>query len=86
MYYVERAPFKVRFVEVTCVDISTDWVPLFDVKIQDNDEVRFVETIDRVRGYTGLQELIRSRGWERRKLGNYMPSEAAAPEGADTPR
>jgi hypothetical protein len=66
MYYVERGPFKVRYVEATCVDVSTDWVPLFEIKIKDTVGGRFVETIDGVRGYTALQELARSRGWERR--------------------
>jgi hypothetical protein len=85
MYYVEREPFQGRFVEATCVDVSTDWVPLFDIKIKDsNARGRIVETINGVRGYTALQELVQSRGWEP-TTAELIQVDTAAEEGRERP-
>jgi hypothetical protein len=51
------------FVDATCVDVSTDWVPLFDVEVVAHGEI--VESHRRVRGFTELDELAASRGWKR---------------------
>jgi hypothetical protein len=78
LYYLDRR--TLARVEAACVDVSTDWVPLFDIEIKDHEEGRIVETIRGVRGYTALRELVRSRGWERRRsIEAYMPD--AQPRG-----
>ena len=53
-----------QFVEATCVDVSTDWVPLFDVEVIVDGEV--MESHRAVRGFTELDELAASRGWVRK--------------------
>jgi hypothetical protein len=69
MYY--RDP-RGRRVEAVCVDVSTDWVPLFDIEIKERDEDRVVESISRIRGYTALRGLAASRSWGlREQMHNY---------------
>jgi hypothetical protein len=51
-------------VDATCVDVSTDWVPLFDVEVVARGEV--VESHGGLRGFTELEDLAASRGWVRR--------------------
>jgi hypothetical protein len=85
MFYFEREPFEGRFVEATCVDVSTEWVPLFDITIKADVQGRVVETINGVRGYTALQELARSRGWEA-TTAELIQVDVAAEEGAERPQ
>jgi hypothetical protein len=79
LYYLDS---RFRPVEVSCVDVSTDWVPLFDVKVTDHGEV--VESYQGVRGYTALKELVESRGWAKRDQMQYW-KDAAAQEGTEPP-
>jgi hypothetical protein len=57
-----------RFVNVTCYDVATDWVPLYDAQVVKSGEV--VEYIDNIRGFTGVMALARGRGWEPRCKGD----------------
>jgi hypothetical protein len=69
-----------RRVEAICVDVSTDWVPLYDIEVKEPDKSKIVESISHVRGYTALRELVVARGWERREqLHNYGSSDADSP-------
>jgi hypothetical protein len=79
IYYLDS---RSRAVEASCVDVATDWVPLFDVEVVDNGEV--VESYTGIRGYTALNELVQSRGWVKRPQMQYH-KDAAAHEGNAPP-
>jgi hypothetical protein len=53
-----------RRIYASCVDVSTDWVALFDVEVVDRGD-KVVESYRGVRGYTALHELAESRGWTK---------------------
>ena len=71
-----------RRVEAVCVDVSTDWVSLFDIEVIDRGEV--VETHRGVRGYTALNELAQTRGWTKRQRFQLW-KDAAAQWGKEPP-
>jgi hypothetical protein len=76
IYYLDSSG---RSIEASCVDVSTDWVPLFDVEVSRGGEV--VESHKGIRGYTALSELVESRGWRKRtqRLAASSTPDAAAP-------
>jgi hypothetical protein len=59
-----------RFINVTCYDVATDWVPLYDAEVVERGEV--VESIDNIRGFTGVMALARARRWESRCKGDAV--------------
>jgi hypothetical protein len=68
-----------RPVRASCVDVSTDWVPLFDVEVMDYGEV--VESHKAIRGYTALKDLAQSRGWYKH-YSQYREDAAAGRKGS----
>ena len=64
------------------MDVSTDWVSLFDIEVIDRGEV--VETHRGVRGYTALNELAQTRGWTKRQRFQLW-KDAAAQWGKEPP-
>lgn len=61
-----------RFIDVTCYNVATDWVPLYDAEVVDRGEV--IEHIDNIRGFTGVMALARGRRWEPRCKGDGVRS------------
>jgi hypothetical protein len=80
MYYLDS---RGRPVEASCVDVSTDWVPLFDVEVIDQGEV--VESYRGIRGYTALKDLVQSRGWIKGDQAQYWEDAAAGRKGSEPP-
>jgi hypothetical protein len=74
-----------RPVEASCVDVSTDWVPLFDVEVIDHGEV--LASYKGIRGYTALKDLVESRGWIKRDRDQRILEQkfAAARKGSAPP-
>jgi hypothetical protein len=76
IYYRDPRNHPVR---VRCVDVSTDWVPLFEAEVFDG--AHRIEHHQGLRGYTALTALAESRQWTKRLQGSFSPPIGA--EGAE---